>query len=592
MSPDQSRSREDTALQHAADAARLRAHAPYSRFAVGAALRTTTGEIVPGCNVENASLSLGLCAERVAIFAALARGLIPGDRMVIVTAAGEPTPPCGACREVLRRLAPRAQVVSVGRDGCRRTWFAGELLPPAAPAAAPAAPPVSEIIARKRDGQRLSPDEIRRFVRGLVSGEIESYQATAFMMAVLWRGMTSTEIRELTSAMLDSGARLEPCGDDAACIDKHSTGGVGDKVSLPLMPLAMAAGLRVPMISGRALGHTGGTLDKLETIPGYRTAISIPELQDLVRSCGGFIAGQTAELVPADRTLYALRDVSATVDSVPLIVSSILSKKLAAGLDGLVIDVKFGGGAFMTDRDAAEKLARALVTVSSDLGLPALALLTRMDAPIGRTVGNALEMRESLEFLHAAEPAGDLAELVGGLGGLMLALAGRAPTMAAGADLIEQQRRSGAGRRAARRWIAAQGGDANVVDDPARLVVSSRTELVRAERDGFIEQIDARLAGEICLQLGGGRRRADAPIDGSVGLVFHQSRGAAVARGDPLFTLHLPESGDAEVPATTGLVRIVSAGRSTEPRIAALVTATSVHEDPWEVPIGALLRGV
>ncbi|MBD3236178.1 MAG: thymidine phosphorylase [Candidatus Eisenbacteria bacterium] len=580
---------QEHALRTVAERARRRAYAPYSGFAVGAALGTTTGEIVPGCNVENASLGLGICAERAALFAALSRGLAPGDCLVIVTPSAVPTPPCGACREALRQLAPRTSIVSIGRQGALRRWRSSELLPRAGEAAVLPTPLPTEIIAHKRDGKALNAEQITRFVGGLVSGEIEDYQATAFMMAVLWRGMSTGEIRDLTAAMVASGTRLST-GEGAPCIDKHSTGGVGDKISLPLLPMALAAGLRVPMISGRGLGHTGGTLDKLETIPGYRTALPIEDLQVLLRAEGGFIAGQTAELAPADRILYALRDVSATVDSVPLIVSSILSKKLAAGLDGLVLDVKFGRGAFMERFDAAEHLARVLVRVGRELGLPTLALLTRMDAPIGRSVGNALEMREALAFLGAGTPPEDLSELVGGLGGLMLALAARAPHMAAGAQRIEQLRRSGAGRLAAQHWIRAQGGDPRVVDDPSLLAVSAQTHLVRAERAGFVERIDARRAGEICLQLGGGRRRIDSVVDGSVGLEFHCHVGSQVARGDPLATLHLSDASSASLPVLDDLVQIGPRAPTRRPRIAALVTPRSTHRDPWRVPIDPILR--
>jgi pyrimidine-nucleoside phosphorylase/thymidine phosphorylase len=577
-------------LELAARAALARAHAPYSGFPVGAALATVEGPIVPGCNVENASLGLGLCAERVALFGALARGWHPGSRMVIVTQAAEPTPPCGACRQALRELAPGIQIVSLGRNGSRAAWPIERLLPVVASGSAPDDLDPRPLIARKRDGGELSTAEIRSLVRGLVDGQVEEHQMSAFMMATYLKGMSARETRDLTEAMADSGGRLELADLPGPRIDKHSTGGVGDKLSLPLLPLALAAGLRVPMISGRGLGHTGGTLDKLEAIPGYRTELPVGRLRELARDPGGFIAGQTLELVPADRIMYALRDVSATVASVPLIVSSILSKKLSAGLTGLVLDVKYGRGAFMPDAAAAETLARALVAVARSLGLPAVALLTVMDEPIGRAVGNALEVRESFEVLTGAGTAADLDELTLALGGLMLAIAGRAPTMGDGARSIDALRRSGAARSAARSWIAAQGGDARVVDEPERIPVSPVRRDVRATTTGFVAAIDALEAGALCVRLGGGRHRAGDAIDRGVGIVFRRKRGERVAVGETLFTLYLPAgaSPDAPVEGEMRLVRIESAPPSPQTRIGALVTADGVFADAWNAPLGGL----
>jgi pyrimidine-nucleoside phosphorylase len=389
--------------------------------------------------------------------------------------------------------------------------------------------------------------------------------------------------------MAASGGRLDLDGIPGPRIDKHSTGGVGDKLSLPLLPLALAAGVRVPMISGRGLDHTGGTLDKLESIPGYRTELGARRLRELVEDPGGFIAGQTAELVPADRIMYSLRDVSATIASVPLIVSSILSKKLSAGLTGLVLDVKHGRGAFMPDPASAERLARALVETSASLGLPAVALLTAMDEPIGRTVGNALEVRESLAYLAGDEVSPDLDELVRALGGLMLALAGRARTPGEGAREIERLRRSGAALDACRRWIRAQGGDARVVDDPERMPVSATRREVRADRDGFVAGVDALEAGRLCVRLGGGRRRAGEPIDRGVGIVFHRKRGERVASGEPLLTLHLPEGMPAGQPVTgeSDLVRVESEAPAARPRLGPLVTPRGLHADVWNTPLDA-----
>ncbi|MCK4305161.1 MAG: thymidine phosphorylase [Candidatus Eisenbacteria sp.] len=579
----------EAALEESAWRALRRAHAPYSRFAVGAALETRTGEIAVGCNLENASLGLGICAERVALFSALARGWQPGGRLVIVTRTARPTAPCGACREVLRQFVPQLQISSISASGARKQWHLQDLLPPVAPNVGRIKTDHRTCIARKRDGRELTTAEIHGLIQGLVSGEVDPYQMSAFMMAVCWRGMSRREIRDLTEAMLGSGARLDLSGLPGARIDKHSTGGVGDKVSIPLVPLVLAAGLRVPMISGRGLGHTGGTLDKLDSIPGYATELPIARLHELVRDPGGFIAGQTRELVPADQIMYALRDVSATIESVPLIVSSILSKKLAAGLTGLVLDVKFGCGAFMPDRQAAEELARVLVDVSVDLGLPAVALLTRMDDPIGETVGNVLEMQEAMRLLTDTEVAADLRELTLGLGGLMVALAGGARTMGEGADLLERKRRGGEGAEFGKRWIAAQGGDPHVVVHPDALPVSSSTRVIRARTEGFVQSINARKAGRLCTELGGGRHRMEELIDERVGLHFHRRRGDRVSPGEALVTLFLPQGakGEAPVDGEDDLYRIGQEPPPEAALIAALVTKQGTFEDPWNVPVGS-----
>ncbi len=564
-----------------------RAHAPYSGFPVGAALEVEGADPVCGCNLENASLNLGMCAERVALLAAWARDLRPGATMVIVSGAPDPISPCGACREALAHFAPHLSVISVSASGRRRRWGAADLLPQ--PQAAPAQRELNprRWIAKKRDGRSLATEEIDGLMRALTAGDVEPYQMAAFMMAVYLQGMNRRETGDLTRAMLASGARLQHDPALTPRIDKHSTGGVGDKISIPLVPLVLSAGVRVPMISGRGLGHTGGTLDKLDAIPGYRSRLPIDALQALVRDPGAFIAGQTRELVPADRIMYALRDVSATIESIPLIVSSILSKKLAAGLTGLVLDVKVGRGAFMPDRTRAEELARALVEVAGELGLPAVALLTRMDEPIGATVGNALEVRESLAFVRGEPTAPDLVDLTLALGGAMVALAGKARTAAEGAALLDRLRRTGQCAEACRRWLAAQGADPRVVDRPESVRVSSLTRTVSATRDGFVASIDARRAGYLCVDLGGGRRRMEDRVDPTVGLMLHRKVGDAVQAGDPLFTLHLPESAAADqaVPGEEKLVFLAEAPPTTASPLLALVTPRGVWEDPWNVPL-------
>lgn len=573
-------------LVRLARAAQARAHAPYSRFPVGAALEVEGAGPVAGCNLENASLGLGICAERVALCAAWAQGLRPGRRLVIVTAADDPTPPCGACRDALRRMAPGTEVISVSAAGRSQRWSPGELLPAAQVVRAGPRLNPRATIARKRDGFVLDTGEIDALIQGLVAGEVEPYQMAAFMMAVYLRGMDRRETCDLTRAMLASGARLDLGGLTGPRIDKHSTGGVGDKVSIPLVPLAMSVGICVPMISGRGLGHTGGTLDKLDAIPGFRTRLPVTALAALARDPGAFIAGQTDELVPADRVMYALRDVSATIESVPLIVSSILSKKLAAGLTGLVLDVKVGSGAFMPDRARAEELAWVLVTVAGELGLPAVALLTRMEEPLGWSVGNALEVRESLMMLRDGEPAAELAQVTLALGGLMAVLAGQARTMRAGAGLLEERLRSGEAAACCRRWLTAQGGDPAVVDDPEHIAVADQQRTIAAPRDGYVAAIDGRLAGDVCVELGGGRRRMEDPIDPRVGLVFHRRRGDRVKAGEPLVTLYLPDGarGDQPVAGEDRLVALSDGPPPPQPMLLALVTPRGIFSDPWDVP--------
>lgn len=538
----------EQALLAVAERARDRAHAIYSRFPVGAALEAERGEIIPGCNLENASLGLGICAERVALFALLGRGLRPGRRLVIATLAPEPTPPCGACRDALLELAPEIEVISVAPDGRRLRWRAADLLPDSLPPVARGAYDPRGVIARKRDGKQLGGDEIRALLAGLLDGQVADYQMTAFMMATCLRGMTVRETRDLTLAMLDSGERLRWDGVPGPKVDKHSTGGVGDKVSIPLLPICLAAELTVPMLSGRGLGDTGGTLDKLDSIPGYRSRVPIETLRKLVRDQGGFIAGQTNELVPADRIMYALRDVSATIESVPLIVGSILSKKLSAGVTALALDVKLGRGAFMREREQAADLARNLVSVAHDLGLPAVALLTRMDAPLGAAVGNALEIHESMKLLRGEPVPADLLELTLTFTGLLWTLANPGRPLSEGIDRMRELVASGAAARAAERWIEAQGGDPRVVTAPDLPGVSNNRRTVEASEDGFVREIDARRAGRLCTLLGGGRLRSEDRIDPSVGVFFHVRPGDAVGRGQPLYTLYLPNGVAPEEP--------------------------------------------
>jgi pyrimidine-nucleoside phosphorylase len=395
-----------------------------------------------------------------------------------------------------------------------------------------------ELIAAKRDGAALEPEDVRRIIADFTSGALADYQMSAFLMAVFFRGMSDAETVALTDAMLRSGRVLDLSSVPGTKVDKHSTGGVGDKVSICLAPMVAACGVPVPMVSGRGLGHTGGTLDKLEAIPGFRTDVSAADFARIVGDVGACMIGQTAEIAPADKRIYALRDVTATVECVPLIVASILSKKLAEGIDGLVLDVKVGRGAFMKDRARAEELARALVRVGTRAGKKVVALLTAMDAPLGVAVGNANETREALEVLRGGGPK-DLVECTYLLGAEMLVLGGKALDAAEARAALERAVASGDAARVMRRMIAAQAGDASVVDDPARLEVAKVDVPVEAERDGWVERADALEIGLAAVAMGAGRTRADQRVDPAVGISVLAKPGARVARGQPLAVLHV-----------------------------------------------------
>lgn len=394
------------------------------------------------------------------------------------------------------------------------------------------------VLVKKRKGQRLSREEIQGFVHGFVRGEVADYQMSAWLMAVVLNGMSLEETVDLTDAMLHSGKVLRLGSVPHPRIDKHSTGGVGDKISLCLAPLVAACGVAVPMISGRGLGHTGGTLDKLESIPGYRTELSEKEFERIVRRAGVCLMGQTAWLAPADRAMYALRDVTGTVESVPLIVASILSKKLASGLDGLVLDVKVGRGAFMPDLTAARRLAKSLVAVGQRAGKKVVALLTNMDAPIGLTIGNALELKEALDVLCGAGPE-DTIELTVALGAEMLTLAGVVKTRAEGRRAIQRRIDDGTGVECFRRMVEAQGGDPGVIDDPSRLPATRHRVPVLAPKAGVVAAIDSRALGLLSIELGAGRTRADQTVDHAVGIELGAQVGQTVQRDQPIAWLHV-----------------------------------------------------
>lgn len=375
-----------------------------------------------------------------------------------------------------------------------------------------------DIIRTKRDGGALSTDEIRWVIDAYTHGRVAEEQMAALAMAIVLRGMERREIADWTNAMIDSGARMRWEGS----VDKHSTGGVGDKITLPLGPLVAAHGVFVPQLSGRGLGHTGGTLDKLEAIPGWRAELSEAEMR---AAPGGFVAAATADLAPADRKLYALRDVTGTVDSIPLIASSIMSKKIAEGTDGLVLDVKFGSGAFMTQRDDARELARTMVELGNDAGVRSCALLTDMSTPLGRTVGNALEVREAVEVLAGGGPA-DVVELTLALAREMLTLAG------VDADPAEALR-DGRAMDAWRAMVRHQGGDPD-----APLPRARHTHEVRAEHDGYVAGLDALEVGVASWRLGAGRSRKEDPVQAGAGIEIHAPLGTQVRRGERLLTLH------------------------------------------------------
>ncbi|HET7544657.1 MAG TPA: thymidine phosphorylase [Polyangiaceae bacterium] len=394
-----------------------------------------------------------------------------------------------------------------------------------------------EIIRSKRDGHAHSAQEIREFIEQFSAGAVADYQMSAWLMAVFSRGMTDRETAALTQAMLHSGRVLRLPSVKGFKIDKHSTGGVGDKISICLAPLVAACGVSVPMISGRGLGHTGGTLDKLEAIPGYRVRLTAQRFERVVREVGASLIGQSDELAPADRRIYALRDVTATVESIPLIVASILSKKLAEGIDGLVLDVKVGRGAFMKDLGSARALARALVRVGRAAKKRIVALLTAMDAPIGRTIGNGLETREAIEILRNSGPA-DTRELTLTLGAEMLALGKAAASLESARARLERALADGSALDRFARMVKAHGGDVRFVEHPERLANAKAKVEVLARRSGYVSECDAYRLGMSGIALGAGRTRADQAVDASAGIELCAQRGERVLRGQPLALIH------------------------------------------------------
>jgi pyrimidine-nucleoside phosphorylase len=394
-----------------------------------------------------------------------------------------------------------------------------------------------DLIRKKRDAAELTREEIEWLIRAYTEGQVPDYQMSAWLMAVLIRGMTGAELAALTEAMLHSGQVLDFPNLPAPKVDKHSTGGVGDKTSLVLAPLAASAGLVVPMISGRGLGHTGGTLDKLEAIPGFRIELPMADFRRNLAEVGCAMIGQNAQVAPADKKIYALRDVTATVESPALICASIMSKKLAEGLDALLLDVKTGSGAFMKTLDAAAHLAGLMVETGTRMGKRVVALITDMDQPLGRKVGNALEVEECLEVMRGGGPD-DLRELCLEEAAWMLYLGNAAKSVAEGKEIAGRQIASGAALAKFRQMVEAQGGDAAVVDDPARLPQARQHEQLISEEAGYVGSIDCEQVGVASLVIGGGRERKEDVIDPAVGLVLHKKVGDAVERGEPVCTIH------------------------------------------------------
>jgi len=394
----------------------------------------------------------------------------------------------------------------------------------------------NEIIRKKRDGGELTRPELEYLIDGYVKGSIPDYQAAAFLMATYFRGMTDGETSEFTRLMLHSGDVVDLSHIAGIKVDKHSTGGVGDKISLPLAPIVAACGVPVPMISGRGLGHTGGTLDKLESIPGFRTSLSIDEYKKVIAEIGVVMIGQTKEIAPADKKMYALRDVTSTVECIPLIAGSIMSKKLAEGIDALVLDVKTGRGAFMQSQERAEALATALVGIGNSFGKNTVAFITRMDEPLGFAVGNWLEVAESVDCLRGRDIP-DIMELTYVLGGAMVMLGGRAADLREGIERCREVVANGKAYEKFRDLVARQGGDVSFLDNPETYPVSKHVVEITARKSGFITSVDSLELGFAGIMIGAGRTKVDDIIDPKAGILLRKKAGDAVVQGETVATL-------------------------------------------------------
>jgi pyrimidine-nucleoside phosphorylase len=396
-----------------------------------------------------------------------------------------------------------------------------------------------EIIAKKRDGHELTEDEVKWFISGLVNGTIQNYQMTALLMAIYLNGFTVKETAALTDAMLYSGKTINFETQDV--VDKHSTGGIGDKASFILAPIASACGVKVPMIAGRGLGHTGGTIDKVEAIKGFKTTLSLKEFKENVLDHGLSLIGQTKDIAPADKIIYGLRDVTATVESIPLITASIMSKKLAEGAAGIVMDIKVGNGAFMSSKAKARALAKSIRQTGLRFNKNMVTMITDMNQPLGNTVGNSIEIIESIETLKNKGPK-DLTTLSLHLAGAMVFAAGKSKTLNAGIKQAKQALESGAALEEFRKLIKRQGGDEKVIDDYSRLPQAKNELIVKAPKKGFIKKFNTKAFGQHVVSLGGGRKTASDKIDFAVGLTFHKKLNDSVKEGDALVTIHYHDS--------------------------------------------------
>lgn len=395
-----------------------------------------------------------------------------------------------------------------------------------------------DVIHNKRSGKELTEQEIQFFVDGVVSGDIPDYQISALLMAIYFQGMTEKEQSTLTMTMMTSGDHLDLSEIPGVKVDKHSTGGVGDKTSIPLAAVVAALGIPVPMISGRGLGHTGGTLDKLEAIPGYRVEISEQDFIEQVKEDKLAIIGATGNIAPADKKIYALRDVTDTVDSIPLIASSIMSKKIASGADALVIDVKTGAGAFMKTLADSRELAEALVGIGKGVGMQCMALITDMNQPLGKAIGNALEIQESIELLKGNGPA-DLEKLIVVIGGYMAVMGNKAATVEQGQQLCEDVIHNGQALERFRAMIKDQGGDPRVIDDPEEILPQAKYRItLPAKTSGVVSKIVANEIGVASMLLGGGRQKANDKLDYAVGIMLNKKIGDSVEKGEPLLTIY------------------------------------------------------
>lgn len=422
----------------------------------------------------------------------------------------------------------------------------------------------SHIVRRKREGEELSPDELRAFFEGYDSGAVEEYQMSAFLMAVYFRGMSGAELATLVDVMIASGAVADLSSVPGVKVDKHSTGGVGDKVSIVLAPLVASLGVPVPMMSGRGLGHTGGTVDKLETIPGFRTDLSLREYSEQMAALGCALIAQTEEVAPLDRRLYALRDVTATVESIPLIASSIMSKKIAEGIDALVLDVKLGNGAFMPEPERAQELARTMIRIGAARGKRVVALLTAMDRPLGYAIGNALEIEECVLLLRGEGPP-DVRDVTLALAAEMIVLGGVADDTGTATGIAAAALNDGRALEMMRAIIEAQGGNPIVLDDPAILPQAEARRVLHAERAGIVTTMDVRAIGEAAVELGAGRRSLGAAIDPAVGFYITVKPGDAVEKGQAIATVHARAGTAAEAIGRRVLDAIVIGDEAAEP---------------------------